>query len=327
MKEYEIVKHLQMEDLNLFLVEMTYRTPHMHKEFEICMVLSGMVTVYTNQETRTFEKGDLILCNPHQSHELHALTENAVLLSIQTASGFCARAYPDIRRLEFDNIFLSFQEKPRELPRLRRLALEVAELYLKKESNYEFFCMAHLYEIFGILLCTQPWHKVSEREQTEQYYKGERMNRITNYIESHFTEKVMLTDIARQEKLSMHYLSHFFKEMLGIPFQQYVALMRFERARKLVERTSKSITEICLECGFSDYRYLNKIYQKQLGYTPMEYRSSHPVYPVEEKSEDIMNTQVFYSVRDSLKLLELAKSSRTFSASAKKSGNDGEKAN
>ena len=313
MQEYEIVKHLQMEDLNLFLVGMTYRRPHMHKEFEICLVLSGEVSVFANREAKVFGKGDVILCNPHQSHELHALTENVVILSVQIASGFCVRAYPDIRRVEFDGIHLSFAEDSGELRRLRGLLLKVAKLYFKKEKNYEFFCMSCLYEIFGVLLCTQKWHRISGKEQTERYHKGKRLNRITDYIESHFTEKVMLTDIARMEHLSMHYLSHFFREMLGIPFQQYVALMRFERARKLVERTNKSITEICLECGFSDYRYLNKIYQKQLGYTPMEYRKCHTIHAVEEKNEDVINTQTFYSVWDSIKLLELAGNSRTFS--------------
>lgn len=313
MKEYEIVKHLQMEDLNLFLVEMTYRSPHMHKEFEICMVLSGEVSVYANREAEVFGKGDVILCNPHQTHELHALTENVVLLSVQIASGFCVRAYPDIRRVEFDNIHLTFEEDREALWRLRELLLKMAELYLGKEENYEFFCMSRLYEVFGILLCTQKWHRISGKEQTERYHKGKRLNRITDYIESHFTEKIMLTDIAGTEHLSMHYLSHFFKEMLGIPFQQYVALMRFERARKLVERTNKSITEICLECGFSDYRYLNKIYKKQLGYTPMEYRKCHTVRAEEEKNEDVTNTQTFYSARDSLEFLRLARQSRTFS--------------
>lgn len=46
-EEYEIVEHSQIEDLNIFLVEMTYRCPHMHREFEICMILSGEVAVYT----------------------------------------------------------------------------------------------------------------------------------------------------------------------------------------------------------------------------------------------------------------------------------------
>ncbi|MCI9133098.1 MAG: AraC family transcriptional regulator [Lachnospiraceae bacterium] len=312
MEEYEIVEHLQMEDLNLFLVSLSYRSPHMHKEFEICMVLSGQVIAYAGQETQIFEKGDLFLFNPRQSHELHALTENVVMISVQVASGFCMRVYPEIRRLEFDRIRVEFTQGQEQKERIRRQVLQIARFYLEKKKNYEFFCMAGLYGLFGDLLCSQSWRIISEKEQDERYYKGERLKRITDYIENHFTEKVMLTEIAEMENLSMHYLSHFFREMLGLSFQEYVALLRFERARRLVERTNKSITEICLECGFSDYRYLNKIYKKQLGYTPMEYRCSHTPLPVVEKEENIMNTQTFYSIHESLEILSLAAGSSMF---------------
>ena len=134
------------------------------------------------------------------------------------------------------------------------------------------------------------------------------------YIDAHFTEKILLTDIAEEEHLSLNYLSHFFKDMIGMSFQQYVALLRFDRARRLVEHTSMSITTICMECGFSDYRYLNNIYKKQLGYTPIEYRNSHAVTDgyIEKKATDLENMQEFYSREESLKLLKIAETQGIF---------------
>lgn len=308
-EEYEIIEHSQIEDLNIFLVEMTYRCPHMHREFEICMVLSGTVTIYTGGERRNFEKGGLILFNPRQTHEIHTLTENSLILSVQVASGFYKRIYPEISRLEFEDTAVLAGEKSEEKRRkLQALILELASAYMEKETGYEFFCMAYLSEFFGELLQNQPWHLISEKEKSERYTKGKRMNRIMDYVENHFTEKLLLSDISRLEGLSIYYLSHFFKEMLGLSFQEYIALRRFERARKMVEQTNRSLTEICMECGFSDYRYLNKIYKKQLGYTPMEYRSSHETAPEgEKKEEDVINTQTFCSLEDSLEILKLAK--------------------
>ena len=312
-KEYEIVEHLQLEDMNIFLVELSYRSPHLHKEFEICMVLTGRVIVYANQNACIFEPGDVMIFNPHQSHELRALTERVLLVSIQAASGFCSRVYPSIRRLEFEQMKIDFTGNPQCKSRMQNQMLQLGLLYHKAEETYEFFCMSMLYEMFGILLQTQSWHLISEKEKMERYNKGIRLSRITDYIETHFTEKITLTDIACNENLSMHYLSHFFKEMLGLPFQEYVALLRFERARKLIERTNKSITEICLECGFSDYRYLNKIYQKQMGYTPMEYRRSHKIDPIETKEEILTGTiERYFSPEDSIALLESAAQSSVF---------------
>ncbi|MCC8162461.1 MAG: AraC family transcriptional regulator [Lachnospiraceae bacterium] len=315
-EEYEIVEHPQIPDVKIFVVEMTYRSPHTHREFEICVVLSGEISIYTNQKTQVFRKGDLMIFNPYQMHELHSLTEKTMLLSVQISFGFCRKIFSEIRNLKFDHVELPAEtfRSGQEFQHLWRLFLDSAILYMKRSRNYEFFCMGRLYEAFGMLLDTQPWHILSEKENTEYYNKVKRLGRITEYTEAHFTEKVLLSEVAQMENLSLSYLSHFFKEMLGISFQQYVALLRFERARKLVENTDRSLTEICMECGFSDYRYLNKIYQKQLGYTPQEYRSSHVRFAAERQTEeDLINTQTFMNAADSLKVLELAAQSNMLS--------------
>ena len=93
MREYEIVEHLKLEDLNIFLVELSYRSPHMHKEFEIGMVLSGSVMVCANQKNERFDPGDMMIFNPHQSHELHAYTIPSVLslTSVSSILNFLTR--------------------------------------------------------------------------------------------------------------------------------------------------------------------------------------------------------------------------------------------
>ena len=39
-QEFEIISHSQM-NFKLFLVNMLYRTPHIHKDFELCLLLEG----------------------------------------------------------------------------------------------------------------------------------------------------------------------------------------------------------------------------------------------------------------------------------------------
>ena len=45
------------------------------------------------------------------------------------------------------------------------------------------------------------------------------MRKITHYIDEHYSEKLLLSDIARKEDLSLTYLSHFFKDYLDFPFR------------------------------------------------------------------------------------------------------------
>lgn len=138
------------------------------------------------------------------------------------------------------------------------------------------------------------------------YQQGKRMERILEYVDQNYTDKLLLTEIAEKEKLSVAYLSHFFKDTMGMTFQQYVNFLRFEKARKMIENTTVSISEISILCGFSDYRYLNKIYKEQLGYLPSEYRSTHCAPTVREDSEDMENDQTFVLSGKALEFLKKA---------------------
>lgn len=62
------------------------------------------------------------------------------------------------------------------------------------------------------------------------------------------------------------------------------------------------LTDISITCGFSDYRYFNKIYKEQLGFTPKEYRNKHNSIS-HKPTLDITDTkQEFFSENDSLEL-------------------------
>ena len=312
---YEFIEHTAITDLNIFLVQLTYRGPHWHREFETCMIMSGTLQVTCGEQTYEFHTGDIFMFNPYQIHELRALTESVYILSVQVASGFCKRMFPEIHQLRIDCVPL-FHD-PTQCVRhsgrqIRNLHMDLSICYFKRERAWMFRCMGYLYELYAAILSSHPSIIIDESERTEQTLKAQRLQRIMDYIDGHYTDKILLSDIAEEEHLSMHYLSHFFKEMVGVPFQEYLALYRYEHARHLVEHTDKSISDICLECGFSDYRYLNKIYIRQLGYSPREYRKTHPIQSESQETFDTKDTQTFLSADDSLMLLEIARNTRHF---------------
>ena len=39
--EYELISHSKLADCTMFIVDMVYRPMHLHKELELCVVLSG----------------------------------------------------------------------------------------------------------------------------------------------------------------------------------------------------------------------------------------------------------------------------------------------
>lgn len=101
----------------------------------------------------------------------------------------------------------------------------------------------------------------------------------------------------------MTYVSHLFKDALGIGFQEYVREKRFEHALFLLSSTDKSILDICMESGFSDLRYMTAVFRKKFGCTPKEYRRQHPALPANTIFRD-ENDQEFLPAEVAVTLLE-----------------------
>ena len=89
-------------------------------------------------------------------------------------------------------------------------------------------------------------------------------------------------------------------------FQEYVTLLRFEKARYLIAQTDLSLTDICVTCGFSDYRYLSQIFVKKTGLTPKEFRKTGQGgnHDPETEEREAATAQVFLQEAECLRILE-----------------------
>lgn len=304
--EYEIVSHNRIKYLKLFLVNLHYRNSHIHNDFELCLVLRGDVSVYSNRENYQFQKDDLILFNPFQPHELRAADEHALILSMQVSPKFCSSFFPNIAKLQFEHTDLSEVLEQNKGITITKLLLELAHSYYQKPYSYEFKCFSLMNQLFFNLLQSVSHRFISEEERAKEVARFNRMNRILRHIDENYSSKLLLSSIAQEENLSLTYLSHLFKESLNISFQDYLNQIRFEKAKQLVEQTDMKLIDICMETGFSDTRYLNQMFIKMLGYTPNQYRKSQTALseaPADEKLQT-QSIQSFFTDEESLSIIQ-----------------------
>lgn len=292
--EYEVISHNDGR-FNLFLVSLLYRTPHIHREYEVSLVVEGTVQLTVPGASMELSEGDIFLMNPFLSHELKA--ESPVLiLSLQIPPAFFSSYYPQMERTEFDS--LTFSDAA-----VRHQLLRLADTYFRQEAYSPLECAVGINQIFLSLLRTQFHHITPERERQNALTRGTRMRKILTYIEEHYTEKILLSDIARQEGLDLYYLSHYFKECFGMSFQGYVLKLRCERARQLLLTADMSLLDIGISCGFSDPKYFNKGFRDQYGCTPKAYRAGFRSARPEQREKSILTAQEFLSATASLEVL------------------------
>lgn len=305
-KEFELVTHSHLQHVTAFLVRLQERVTHIHRELELGLVLDGAITLRTQQQTSVISKGDIYLVNRMEPHEFASEGNGALLIAIQFSTkltqGFQApgshyryRGEPNLRQALEEN---------REAYRLLcDTCVELAYSFLRQQPNDEFHCFSLSASLMDQLHRALPWNLLDSEDYSVIKQRANRIMAITDYIDQNFQRKLLLGEIARREGLSLTYLSHFFKEALGMSFQEYLNQKRFEYACRLLFTTDRRILDISLSSGFSDVRYFNQAFLEQYGCTPKEYRKGGKL-PASQFRQLEQNSQYIFSAQEALRMLE-----------------------
>ncbi len=295
--EYEVISH-DKTNYKIFVVSILYRTPHIHKDFEINLILSGTISLITPDSEQVLKKGDIFVLNSFQRHELIA-DHPAVILSLQVSPSFFAGYFPQVSSLYFNAPVLQDNGG-----KLGQKLIDLALCHYEKQEWSEIRCVGKINFLFVSLLKEMPYRIISEKEWQSFNAQARRMQHITDYIDEHYCDKLLLSDIAKEEGLSLSYVSHFFKDFFGINFQNYLQKKRCEKARQLLLLTDHSLLDICFSCGFSDIKYFNRGFRKQFGCTPKKYRQTFLDEKLEVIQDSMLTTQEFLSDKTSLVVLQ-----------------------
>ena len=304
-REYEVVSNSQFRFLNVFLVRLLSRTPHMHSEIELGLILDGSVVLQTGTDICNLTKGDLYLVNSLDAHEFQGNGNGALILSVQLSTRLIDSFWPEQPNLRFlgsARVRDHFGEKEDRYELLRLLCVELAYTYLGRQPDHEYKCFSLTAQLLHQIKREIPNQILSKQDYLPLQQKNDRILSVTNYIDENFTQKLLLEDIARREGVSMTYLSHLFKDTLGITFQDYLKQKRFDHACNLIATTQRKILDISISSGFSDVRYLTKLFQERFGCTPKEYRKGISVQ-TEKSALPLESTEYLFAPQDGFLLL------------------------
>ncbi len=92
------------------------------------------------------------------------------------------------------------------------------------------------------------------------------------YIHSNYADPITREDLARHVGMSEDYLTYCFRQELGMTPIDYLNRYRVLQAQRLLVDTDKSITTIALDVGFSSSSYFSRMFRRQVGQSPEEYR-------------------------------------------------------
>lgn len=83
-----------------------------------------------------------------------------------------------------------------------------------------------------------------------------------------------ITEIAQQVGISPFHMIRQFESLFGSTPRQLLIRQRIERAKQLLAAGSHSVTEACMEVGFSSLGSFSSLFTREVGMAPSAYQRS-----------------------------------------------------
>ncbi len=94
------------------------------------------------------------------------------------------------------------------------------------------------------------------------------------YIEANLEKELTLEILAKDLFVSPAYLCKVFRKQTGVPVMHFVNERRIRKAKQLI-LDGAPLKEVYLSCGYENYVTFFRVFIKQTGQTPSEFRQSH----------------------------------------------------
>ena len=254
---------------------------HWHPEIEVTYIKKGEMLYKVNQNTFHLKEGQAIFGNANALHagymyhkqdcEYIPITFDPKLIYGFPGSIFFQKYTEPVLR----NFALSAVPFDLSCPWHHDAVDDIRQVIRadsRREPMYEFEILSHLQHFWKILcMHVLPDAGTSSRQDEENY---RRIRQIMSYIADHYTEKILLDDIAGLIHLSPGECSRLFKKCMDVTLFGYIQEYRIEQSLRYLVDSSCSVTEAGLLSGFSDSNYYTKVFTRIKGCTPRQYRKN-----------------------------------------------------
>ena len=143
-------------------------------------------------------------------------------------------------------------------------------LYGTREPGW---CLTHkrpLYnrrgEIIGLAGISVDLQSASDSHPAYQ-----RLAAVDEYIRTHFHQPVTLGELTRIAGISVAQLERYCKRVFHLTPRQMIHKVRLEHAHRLL-LTALPITQVALQCGYTDHSAFTRQFKTLTGFTPRQYR-------------------------------------------------------
>ncbi|MDE7212732.1 MAG: AraC family transcriptional regulator [Lachnospiraceae bacterium] len=252
-------------------------TLHWHKEFEICMILSGKCTFRRGNESFTAKPGDIIIVQPNEIHSIYPINGGRVSYDLLLfhpriiTGGSDDRLYMELLEPIISGKSIIKAPICGSNPYYGEISILMENIFTCARNNtaqQDLLLKSELMRFF--------WLLIESREiqiaDNEKVGLAETMSPVIEYIAENFSENITVDELAKRAHLSKSYFMKCFKKFSELTVTEYINQVRIRAVCELLLNTDRKVAEIAFSCGFRNIPNFNRRFKETVSCTPYEYR-------------------------------------------------------
>ncbi|MEO9802726.1 MAG: AraC family transcriptional regulator [Reichenbachiella sp.] len=171
-----------------------------------------------------------------------------------------------------------------QTPAISRLLTELKEAILSGDQEANYFENMH----YSLMLLLVKNHfgmlgEIDELADVKRETRIEMHKRIRvakDYMDSRFTQKLTLQEIASHSALSTCHFLRSFKQLQKITPYEYLTQARLKYAKYLLQNSDMCVQAVTQSCGFDSHSSFSRLFRKRFQVSPKEYRNPRQILAI-----------------------------------------------
>lgn len=266
---------------------------HSHPQIEIMYCqYGGFDFVYRKDKNSTDIKSvfvrsnSLILINTGYYHKLANLLPSTRIANLEFVSS-TDKSAEHLSCKPVAQSMLSLNTLAMACPKLKKLLSKDKDFYIFSDNGTVLSTMTEIIQATAMpfseeksllisLLTSKLFIDISRCNSPENHIKTGivHLDNAMKYINTHFTDKITVDDVALATNVSKVYLQKLFKNQFKKTIHEVIVEKKLNQAKYMLEHSNLSVSEIAQRCGFSSSEHLRSVFHRAIAASPQAYRKN-----------------------------------------------------